>query len=334
MIAALRFSPVPRHAAIALLAGLLTFSGCAADDASPVAEAREAIEASLLAGDYATALAGYTAIDARLLATHPDAYDEILGYYEDALASAPEDRRLLVGQSFALWWVSEYEAALAPLAVLLTLDPDDPYAVLFRGSTRLFVGTDVAGGTSDLTRALTLDAANPHAHFVVADAYTYALPDLALALAEAETALSQGLDTPRLQAILATAYLDMGDAQLAGQHFAQHIDLGTTELVDAQPLPPGATLTLSIVPGRTFELTLELMADVSVTVTTASPVDEVDSILVVRGPDGEPVFGNDDFVGYDAGFMFTPTASGTYRLLITSFEGAGTGALEVSRGAD
>ncbi|MBK6809718.1 MAG: hypothetical protein IPG81_12580, partial [Sandaracinaceae bacterium] len=98
-------------------------------------------------------------------------------------------------QSFALWWVSEYEAALAPLAVLLTLDPDDPYAVLFRGSTRLFVGTDVAGGTSDLTRALELDAANPHAHFVVADAYTYALPDLALALAEAEMAIALGLDT-------------------------------------------------------------------------------------------------------------------------------------------
>ncbi|MBM4363820.1 MAG: hypothetical protein FJ104_14155, partial [Deltaproteobacteria bacterium] len=276
----------------------------------------------------------YTAIDARLVASHPDAYDEILDYYEAALERAPEDRTLLVGQSFALWWVSEYDAALTPLAALLSRDPEDPYAVLFRGSTRLFVGTDVAGGTSDLAHALSLDASNPHAHFVVADAYTYALPDLPRALEAAERAIQLGLDTPRLQAILATAYLEMGDARRAGQHFAKHIELGTTERVGARPLPPGATLTLGVVPGRTFELTLELSIDVGVTVTTASPGDEVDSILVVLGPDGEPVFGNDDYEGYNAGFTFTPEATGTYRVLVTSFEGAGTGTLEITRGSD
>jgi len=64
-----------------------------------------------------------------------------------------------------------------------------------------------------------------------------------------------------------------------GSHANEESSLGRSAAweVDAEPLLPGATLRLSIVPGRTFEVPLTLMADAGVTVTTASPVDENDA---------------------------------------------------------
>jgi tetratricopeptide (TPR) repeat protein len=69
-----------------------------------------------------------------------------------------------------------------------------------------------------------------------------------------------------------------------------------------------------------------------VSIVTSSPSGEIsDSIAVLLAPDGTPVFGNDDFNGFYAGFDWTASKPGTYQLLATSFEGIGTGQLVVSR---
>jgi hypothetical protein len=60
---------------------------------------------------------------------------------------------------------------------LVQLRPDDVFANLFRGSSRLLKGVSNDAGVIDIERALTLDPLNAHVRYVVADAYTYGLPD-------------------------------------------------------------------------------------------------------------------------------------------------------------
>jgi hypothetical protein len=51
----------------------------------------------------------------------------------------------------------------------------------------------------------------------------------------------------------------------------------------------------------------------------------------VIGPDGRAVMGGDDDKQYLAAFEWDADVTGTYRLLVTSFEGVGTGELLVKR---
>ena len=59
--------------------------------------------------------------------------------------------------------------------------------------------------------------------------------------------------------------------------------------------------------------------------------DFYDTILVLLAPDGTPVVGSDDAKFYFAGFEWVAGETGTYRLLVTSFESVNTGELVVTR---
>ena len=90
----------------------------------------------------------------------------------------------------------------------------------------------------DLDQAIALAPESPDVRYIVADAYTYGLPDPNRAFAEATFALEHGLNTPRVHAILGSAYSAFGDVASAATHIATHIQLVTTELVTTSPLPP------------------------------------------------------------------------------------------------
>ena len=109
----------------------------------------------------------------------------------------------------------------------------------------------------------------------------------------------------------------------ASSRASSHIELVATQLLTAEPLSAGATLTLPLVPGRTYEVPL-------LTILTTSH-DLYDMILVLLAPDGTAVLGSDDYRKYFAGFEWVAVATGTYRMQVTSFEGVNTGDLDVSR---
>jgi tetratricopeptide (TPR) repeat protein len=291
---------------------------------------RGRIEAALLLGQYAAALGDYARVTAFVLPVDPDAEQTIHEGYKARLKSAPRDRVALTGASFARWRAFEYAQAIQLLNRLLVVQPDNLYGNLFRGSSRLLMGTNKSRGIAELEKAIALAPQSADVRFVVADAYTYGLPDPQRALAEATLALDWGLNSPRVQAILASAHSALGDEALAAFHILQHIELVTTEMVTAPALDGGATLTLDFVPGRTYEIAVPATVGERLTVTTNSP-DFYDSILVLLAPDGSPVAGEDDYDSYFAGFEWVVTESGSYRLLVTSFESIDTGALEVTR---
>jgi tetratricopeptide (TPR) repeat protein len=292
---------------------------------------RGRIEAELLLGRYSDAVGDYARVTAFVLPVHPDAENTILAGYAARLAVAPDDIPALTGVSFAHWWFFHYPTAIHVLNDLLALRPDDIYGNLFRGSSRLLQGTARTEGAADLERAIALDPQSPDVRFIVADAYTYGkLPDPQLAFTEASLALDWGLDTPRVHAILASAYLAFGNQAAAGTEIERHIELVTMELLMTSPLNARVTLTLPLVPGRTYEIPLPAIAGETLSVLTSSH-DFYDTILVLLAPDGTPVLGSDDYRQYFAGFEWIAAATGTYRMWVTSFEGVNTGDLVVSR---
>ncbi len=293
---------------------------------------RGRIEAELMLGLYSDALGDYARVIGNVLPVHPDAVDTVLDQYAARLASAPEDVPALTGASFARWWLYDFKSATPLLDQLLDVQPGDLYGTLFRGSNRLFLGKHVDEGVADLEQAIALAPGSAHVRLIVADAYTYALPDPQRAFEEASLALDWGLDTPRIHAILANSYHAFGDLMAGATHIQRHIDLVTTELVSTAPIGVGTALPLDLVPGRTYEVPVAAAAGQPISITTSSPSKEIfDSIMVLLAPDGSPVVGNDDDVDFYAAFEWVPPVSATYRLQVTSFEGVGTGELVVTR---
>jgi hypothetical protein len=261
----------------------------------------------------------------------PDAAAAIDGSYAERLVRSGNSQTALAGASFARWVFADYAGAIELLDVLLTIEPDDVFGVLFRGSSRLLQGTAVPAGLADLDLAIELDPYSPDVRYVVADAYTYgASPDSKRALTEATRALEGGLDTPRVHAILAAAHLAGGDHAAAGTHFARHLELVATEVRRTTPLQTGGTLSLNLVPGRVYDVPTPAAAGSTISVATSSS-DVTDSIAVLFAPDGNPVTGGDDDLGSFAAVTWAATATGVYRLRVASFEAVETGSLRVTR---
>ena len=300
-------------------------------DPSEVEGYRGRIEAALLLGRYSDAFADYARVTAYVLPVHPDAARTILAGYAERLAIAPDDIPALTGASFALWWDFQYAQAIQVTNDLLALRPDDVYGNLFRGSSRLLLGATKAKGRHDLERAIELAPESPDVRWVVADAYTYGLPEPERAFAEASLALEWGLDTPRVHALLAAALNAFGEVEAAAEHIRTHIELVTTELVPVSPINPGDKLTLDLVPGRTYAIPVSVDAGQTIAISTTSK-DFWDSIAVLLAPDGRPVVGSDDDNAYFAAFDWVAEETGTYMLHVTFFESVNTGELVVTRG--
>jgi tetratricopeptide (TPR) repeat protein len=291
---------------------------------------RGRIEAEFLLGRYSDAFRDYARVYALVEPAHPDFESDILAGYAARLAVTPEDTPALTGASFARWVFFDYAQAIHMLNRLLGVRPDDVYGNLFRGSSRLLHGATRAEGMADLERAIALAPQSADVRFIVADAYTYGLPDPERAFAEASLALAWGLDTPRIHAILASACLAFGDDLAAAAHIQRHIELVTTEFLTTSTLAAGASLSLDLAPGRTYEIPVAAIAGEKISVMTSSR-DFSDTILVLLAPDGTLAVGNDDYKQYFAGFEWVAGATGTYRLRVTSFESVNTGTLVVTR---
>ncbi len=287
-------------------------------------------EAELMLGRYSDALRDLARVIAFVEPVHPDAAATIHDGYEARLAADPQNIVALTGATFAQWWSYNYPATIHLAEELLAVRPNDRFARLFRGSSRLLHRSQVNGGIADIEFAIAAAPDSADVRFVTADAYTYGLFDPNRAFAEAMAALTGGLDTPRIQAILATIYIYYGDQLSAAMHLLRHFELVTTELVPAAALAAGGSLTLGLVPGRALEIPVPAVAGQMVSIRTSS-ADMWDTIAVMLAPDGTPVVGGDDFIKYMAGFDWEPPVSATYKLRVTSFESINTGEVTIYR---
>jgi tetratricopeptide (TPR) repeat protein len=299
-------------------------------DPTSVEGHRGRMEAKVLLGRFADAVADYTRVTAFVEPAHPDFKQTILAGYAARLDKDPDDVIALTGLGFARWSFFDYSNAIPVLSHLLELEPLDVFGNLFRGSSRLLHHSAKAKGIVDLEVAIALAPNSADVHFIVADAYTYGVPDPVRAFQEALLAQALGLETPRIHAILAAAYIAFGDEQAAATHIEDHIDAVTTQLLPGPALVPGGSLNLSFVPGRTYEIPVSVTLGQSVSIATSSH-DFWDTILVLLAPDGSPVIGGDDFKAYFAGFHWIAESNETYTLHVTTFEAASTGLMVLTR---
>ena len=307
------------------------FTCVIAADPTAVEGYRGRIEAELLLGRYSDGLADYSRVTAFVVPVHPDAHAVIRAGYADRLASAPNDVAALMGASFERWSNYDYPQAIQHLNRLLAVRPNSVFGNLFRGSSGLLHDATKAEAPADLERAIALAPTSPDVRFIVADAYTYGLPNLQRAFTEASLALNWGLNTPRVHAILATAYQAFGNASAAANEIKTHIDLVTTAFVLTAPLTAGNSVAVGLAPGRTAEIQIPVTAGETISIATSSK-DFWDSIMVLLAPDGTPVVASDDANAYMAAFDWVAPTTGTYRLQATSFEAIDTGVLVVTRG--
>ena len=291
---------------------------------------RGRIEAQLMLGQYSDALHDYTRVTAVVMPVHPDTESTIMADYSARLASNPDSITALTGKSFAHWYFFEYTQAIHTLSHLLDVQPDNVYGNLFRGSSRMLSNSNKARGILDIDYALALAPNSPDVHYIAADAYTYGQPDMQRAFNEATLAFNGGLNTPRVHAILATAYNSFGDRLSAADHIKAHIDLVTNQFFVTDPISAGATFKLDLVPGRTYEIPVSVTAGENISIATSSK-DYWDTILVLIAPDGTPVLGSDDTNAYFAAIDWNAEVTGTYKVQVTFFESVNYGQLVVSR---
>lgn len=291
---------------------------------------RGRIEAKLLLGHYSDAMRDFTLITVHVLPEQPNVHSAILAGYSARLAVDPNNIPALTGKSFMEWADFSYPAAIKTLEKLIKVQPDNVYGNLFLGSSRLLKGVAQAKGIINLERAIELAPNSPDVHFIVADAYTYGLPDPQRAFAEATLALNGGLNTPRVHAILASSYLAFGDMSSMAEHIKTHIDMVTTEFVTTNPMDPDTTDTLELVPGRTYSIPVPATAGETISITTSS-ADYWDTILVLLAPDGTPVAGGDDDWFYFAELDWVAGQTGIYLLQVTFFESVNSGEVVVTR---
>lgn len=307
------------------------FTCVIAKDPTTVEGYRGRIEAKVLLDRYSDAVLDYQRVTAIVIPVDANAKSKILAHYDGRLASDPNDIKALKGQSFALWWFFDYAQARQELDHLIQLRPDELFPNLFRGSCRLLSHSATAKGIADLERALMIAPSNPHARYIVADAYTYGgAPDPQRAFDEASIALDWGLDTPRIHAILGASYNAFGDLTAAARQIEKSISLVTADLVPAPSLVAGTSMDLDLVPGRVFSVPVPAVAGQTISVSTSSR-DMWDTILVLLAPDGTPILGADDNIKYFAAFNFVAPATGTYTVKVTSFESVSSGKLTITR---
>jgi len=291
---------------------------------------RGRIEAQLMLGQYSDALHDFTRVTALVISVHPDAESIIMAGYSARLASAPDNIPALTGEGFAHWYFFEYTQAIHTLNHLLDVQPDNVYGNLFRGSSRMLSNSNKTKGMIDIDYAIALAPSSPDVHYIAADAYTYGQPDLQRAFNEATLAFNGGLKTPRVHAILATAYNSFGDRLAAADHIKAHIDLVTTQFVATDPISAGVTFKLDLVPGRTYEIPISVTAGENISIASSSK-DYWDTIMVLIDPNGTPVLGSDDTNAYFAAIDWNAEVAGMYKVQVTFFESVNYGQLVVTR---
>jgi tetratricopeptide (TPR) repeat protein len=188
----------------------------------------------------------------------------------------------------------------------------------------------MGGGDLDTARNLLAQATDTSQQtHSVAIAY-YNLAIIKLALEDRAGALQDYSDAIRISPNMHIAYLARGisyrqtnDIVSAASDFYNRITILGTEFVD-EPSALGEGLEIEMDYQRVVRITFEGTAGQAVSLSAREVVPEqVDPIIVLLDPNGNPIAGDDDFGGNLDSLIddFELPATGTYTLLVSHAEG-------------
>jgi tetratricopeptide (TPR) repeat protein len=286
-----------------------------------------------------------------------------------------EDIAFLLGDVSVI--ASEYDGLVADvntLTVSLQLRPRDAELFLQRGTTHLQLG-EVEEAISDLNQAIELDAKVADAYYQRAQAYELqnanerALADYTRAveldsknadyylrrsvvyqeLGDYEKAVADSARYVEMQPDDESGYLNRGiqyslngDNAEAAADFLEWAD--RIQIYDEYggALNSGEAVTVRMEQGSVFRFEFDASAGdrLSLSAFPTQPYADIDTLIIVLGPDGTPLTGKDDNVlqtdvhSHDYDFSatidnFKVTEDGTYTLVVTHAGGNNVGLVNV-----
>ncbi|HEX2907865.1 MAG TPA: tetratricopeptide repeat protein, partial [Phototrophicaceae bacterium] len=267
-------------------------------------------------GDYVDA--GY---DARIA----ENYEEAVALYTCALNINAKNPDSLFGRAYANNELGHYDEALADYDALLAITPDDGAALNNRGNI-FYERGDYETALADYNRSIELPGHETYIPY-------YNRGNLYLEMGDYDQAIADLSQSIQLDPAYADAYLARAgvyaaqDNPVAFADWWEWIELIRQRTIDRTVANIQGGDTLGLEEGSVFEIPFEAEVGqiVRVAARTAAKA-EVDPLVVMLGPDGQAVAGDDDSgINLDAVLRYEVTANGTYTLMVTHAGGGSDG---------
>ncbi|MFN8372602.1 MAG: tetratricopeptide repeat protein [Anaerolineae bacterium] len=214
-----------------------------------------------------------------------------------------------------------FELAIDEFTQALALDPDNDYALYYRGRSYAIMDR-FAEAAADYDRLVELRPDFEYAYWGRALAYAQ-LGNMEQARADAEQAQTLSPEHVNNFIVFGALAALSGDMAEAGTQFQHLMDEWQVELIVNNDFADAHEVVVDMETGRVYSMAFEGSEGQVITLQASS--SECDPIIVVLDPEGNPIAGDDDSgTSLDALISgFTLPSDGTYTLLV-SHAGAGS----------
>jgi tetratricopeptide (TPR) repeat protein len=252
-------------------------------------------------------------------------------YLNDALALTPDEPNYLASRARAYAIMEDYDAALEDYSAVIELQPDNPDNYAFRAQLYELM-EDYEGAIADYTSALEIDPDYQYGYYgrgwgnINLRNYEAALEDFNRSI--------ELNPTDRWSALgRATSLASLGEMADAADDYLTYVHL--MEVTDDRQSATryGETVTVQMYEGTVA--TIPFDAEVGDVLTiSAESTDGVDTLIVLLGPDGEPLAGHDDIDAQEDNLNsviegFEIPEDGEYTLIVTHAGGGSYGTVRV-----
>ena len=244
----------------------------------------------------------------------------------------PKDSDAYRQRGDARYQLGEFDAAMDDFSQAIELNTSDGEAYALRAELH-YVQKDYDHAIADYTRAINLDSENADLYRGRAWAYMDN-KDYEDGLADFDHVLELRTD-PGDYLDRGIAYSLSGDNAKSAEDYLKWADGIQTDPVDGGKLVSGQPADIDMAEGKVYRFEFEASAGEHLTLSaiSADPSIEVDTLIIVLGPDGTPLYGKDDVVAnVDSRAIiddFAVPDDGTYTLIVTHAGGQKQGAVNV-----
>lgn len=225
----------------------------------------------------------------------------------------------------------QFAEAVEHYTEVIELDPNNSNAFYYRG--RSYIALDqFEEAAADFDRLVELRPTFTYAYWERAVAYAE-LGDFEQANADAERASAAISDHVNNFITYGTIAALMGDEAEAGRQFAALMEAWGGERIELGSTAYGRPVDVNMVAGAVMEIHFEGNEGDVVTMTASST--EADPVIVLLGPDNQPLAGDDDSGNSIDSLIseFELPEDGTYTLLVSHAGGGSYGSIRVSLSA-
>jgi hypothetical protein len=260
-----------------------------------------------------------------------------------SLQLTPRDAELFLKRGTTHAQLGEIDAAITDFNSAIELNNKDAEAYYQRAQARE-IQQDSEAAVADYTRAIEIDSTNPDYYLNRSVAYQ-ALQDYEHAIADSSRYIEMQPADEGGYLNRGIQYSLNGQSDKAGADFLAWTDRIQTQEADGGSLTGGEPVVIPMSQGSVFRFTFEAKAGdhLSLSAVPTQRYADIDTLIIVLGPDGTPLAGKDDNVlqedvhSYDYDFSatidnFEVPEDGTYTLIVTHAGGNNLGLVTVEAG--